>query len=73
MHFLDRFMKDLTLLPYLYESPEFQVFLRPQGDLEKALKTLPLMTTDDILGRLRTIMPVNEVFVKFTDFGIECG
>ena len=23
MHFLDRFMKDITLLPYLYESVEF--------------------------------------------------
>jgi hypothetical protein len=31
-------MKEIGRLPYLYESEEFQVFLRPQGDVEKCLK-----------------------------------
>jgi hypothetical protein len=54
-------MKDITLLPYLYESQEFQTFIRPPGNsLEGAVKSLPLMTTDDILLRYRTIIPVNE-------------
>jgi hypothetical protein len=73
MHFLDRFMKDVTLLPYLYESAEFQVFARPQGDIEKAMKTLPLQTTDDILLRFRTIMPINEVTYLNWLKVLECG
>lgn len=39
-------MKELALLPYLYESDEFETFIRPQGDVEKCLKNLPKMTTD---------------------------
>mmetsp|Transcript_15406 Transcript_15406/g.14997 ORF Transcript_15406/g.14997 Transcript_15406/m.14997 type:complete len:186 (-) Transcript_15406:713-1270(-) len=63
---LDTFMKDLTYLPYLYESAEFQVFLRPQiGNVEKALKTLPQMTTDDHLTRLRTLIPINENVTEY--------
>lgn len=41
MAFLDRFMKEISKLPYLYESNEMQVFLRPSGDVEKALESLP--------------------------------
>jgi hypothetical protein len=54
-------MKEIGLLPYLYESEEFQAFIRPQGDVEKCLKTLPKMTTDQLLERYRNVMPVNEV------------
>jgi hypothetical protein len=54
-------MKDITMLPYLYESQEFQTFIRPTVDLEKALKTMPIQTTDDFLLKLRAVMPVNEV------------
>jgi len=32
--FLDKFMKDIAGLPYLYESQEFATFLRPAGDVE---------------------------------------
>jgi len=60
MFFLDRFLKDIALLPYLYESAEFQMFVRPLGDLEKAIKALGNQNTDDILHRFRVIMPVNE-------------
>ena len=60
-YFLDRFIKEICLLPYLYESLEFQTFLRPNGDLEKAMSNLPRQTTDDVLGRFRTCIPVNEV------------
>lgn len=61
MHFLDRFLKDICVLPYLYESQEFQIFLRPQGELEKCFKSLPPMTTDDVLHKFRVVMPINEV------------
>jgi sorting nexin-1/2 len=60
LYFLDRFMKEVCQLPYLYESEEFQAFLR-SPDTEKALDTLPRLTTDDLLNRFRTVMPVNEM------------
>lgn len=64
-YFLDRFLKELCQLPYLYESEEFQCFLRPQApnanDVDRALETLPRLTTDDLLQRFRTVMPVNEM------------
>ncbi len=28
LYFLDRFIKEIAVLPYLYESDEFQVFVR---------------------------------------------
>ena len=54
-------MKEIGRLPYLYESEEFQVFLRPQGDVEKCLKQMPKINTDQLLERFRNCMPVNEV------------
>lgn len=64
-YFLDKFLKDICQLPYLYESQEFQIFLRPQApnanDVERALESLPKMTTDDLLARFRVCMPVNEM------------
>ena len=61
MYFLDRFIKEICSLPYLYESIEFDIFLRPQGDLEKALNGLPKFTTDDVLAKFREKIPINEV------------
>ena len=46
MYFLDKFMKDIAGLPYLYESQEFGTFLRPAGDLENCFNQLPLLSTD---------------------------
>jgi hypothetical protein len=62
MFFLDRFMKQIAELPYLYESDELQTFLRPSiPDVCKALETMPRLTTDDLLARFRVCMPVNEM------------
>lgn len=36
-YFLDKFIREICQLPYLYESIEFQTFLRTPGDVEKAL------------------------------------
>lgn len=76
-------MKEISRLPYLYESNEMQVFLRPQGDVEKALESLPKQTTDDLLKRLRDAMPVNEAMASdmklkqynsdINDFNKDCG
>lgn len=58
-------MKECCQLPYLYESEEFQIFLRPPApnvnDCEKALEMLPRVTTDDLLARFRLVMPINEM------------
>jgi len=65
LYFLDRFLKETCRLPYLYESEELQAFLRPQPpndkNVEAALELLPRLTTDDLLTRFRTVMPVNEM------------
>ncbi|CDW87379.1 px domain containing protein [Stylonychia lemnae] len=80
--FLDRFMKEVALLPYIYESLEFQTFIRPSEDVVRALEKLPKMTTDDLLKRFREIMPVNEMADpiklkhyndKINDFNKDCG
>jgi hypothetical protein len=60
-HFLERFLRDICMLPYLYESQEFQVFVRGKMEIEKEIKMLDQLNTDNYLQRYRTIMPVNEV------------
>jgi hypothetical protein len=58
-------MKEIANLPYLYESEELQLFLRPPAphtnDCEKALELQPRLTTDDLLARYRLVMPLNEM------------
>ena len=46
MYFLDKFMKDIAGLPYLYESQEFATFLRPAGEVENCFAQLPHLSTD---------------------------
>ena len=60
MYFLEKFMKDIAGLPYLYESQEFATFLRPAGDLENCFNQLPLLSTDQMLARFREVIPVSE-------------
>ena len=60
MFFLDRFMKDISQLPYLYECEEFRTFIRPPGDLDKAMSALPKLSTDDILKKYRDKIPIME-------------
>ena len=58
-------MRNICELPYLYESDEFQVFLRPQApnqnDVCRALETMPKLNSDDLLIRFRSCLPVNEM------------
>ena len=53
--FLDRFMRSICELPYLYESDELQTFLRPPAqfatDVTRALETMPRLT-------VRMLMPI---------------
>jgi PX domain len=60
MFYLNKFIKDVCLLPYLYESAEFAAFLRPSGDVDHCLQSLPPLNTEAVLGRLRELVPMNE-------------
>ena len=51
-HYLDLFMKQLVRCPYLYESQEFKIFIRPQIELEKALNLLPRLTYEQVLNNI---------------------
>lgn len=59
MFYLNRFVEDLCHLPYLYESQEFAIFLRPPGDFDLCIASLPPLTTETMLARLREIVPLN--------------
>ena len=60
--FLDRFMKEVSTLPYLYESDEFKIFIMPgEGkSCEKELERLPVLSTTEQIQRLRSKIPINE-------------
>lgn len=59
MHHLNSFLKEITQLPYLYESQEFSLFIRPPGDLETVYSQLPSMNPVKLLDRLRQVMPID--------------
>jgi len=48
---LNLFIKAICHCPYLYESDELKLFIRPHIDLEKALTLLPRLTPENILER----------------------
>ena len=51
--YLNMFFKQLVRCPYLYESEEFQLFIRPQTlDLERALTYLPKMSVQKVLEKV---------------------
>eukprot|EP00347_Sterkiella_histriomuscorum_P020499 403337564 len=50
-HLLNLFIKQLCHCPYLYESEELKLFIRPHIDLEKALTLLPKLNPEQILER----------------------
>jgi hypothetical protein len=45
-HLLNMFIKQLVRCPYLLESEELKLFIRPHIDLEKALTLLPKLSAD---------------------------
>jgi hypothetical protein len=49
---LNLFIKQVVRCPYLYESEELHIFVRPEIDLEKALTLLPRLTPEDNLRRV---------------------
>lgn len=53
-------MKKCCEYRYLAVSAEMQIFLRPNGDIEKLMSTVPKPRTNDALGMYRILVPVNE-------------
>lgn len=52
-HLLNLFIKQIVRCPYLFESEEFRIFLRPTiPNLEKALTLLPKLNFEESLTRL---------------------
>jgi hypothetical protein len=51
-YLLNLFMKALVRCPYLYESEELKLFIRPHIDLEKALTLLPKLNGQQLLERI---------------------
>jgi hypothetical protein len=45
-YLLNLFIKQLCHCPYLYESEELKLFVRPHIELEKALTLLPKLTSE---------------------------
>jgi len=60
-YFLDLFVKECCSLKYLAMSKELQVFLRPQGDLEKLMQKQYKPKLSDVLATYRATIPVAEV------------
>jgi hypothetical protein len=56
---LDKFIKNLTRCPYLFESEEFKVFLHPNQDIEKQLEFLQPKKT---INPNKTIKRYNKYF-----------
>mmetsp|Transcript_1929 Transcript_1929/g.2762 ORF Transcript_1929/g.2762 Transcript_1929/m.2762 type:complete len:184 (+) Transcript_1929:1043-1594(+) len=46
------FFKQLVRCPYLYESEELSLFIRPQTDVEKALTYLPKLNNQKLLEKI---------------------
>jgi hypothetical protein len=63
-YLLDKFMKQLTRCPYLYESEEFRVFLHPDQDIDKQLQFMMAVknTPGVILKRFRTFFDIRGCF-----------
>jgi hypothetical protein len=48
---LNLFIKQIVKCPYLFESEELKLFIRPQIELDKALTLLPRLTYEEMLER----------------------
>lgn len=57
---LQRFFKEIGKYEYIISSPEFKIFSRGQGDIEKLLAALPKQTPGQILEKYRNSFKIDE-------------
>lgn len=50
--FLNMFFKQLVRCPYLFDSEELKIFIRPPNDVERNLTLLPKPNNQRILDRI---------------------
>ena len=62
---MERFLNKMTDFQFLIDCEEFNTFARGFGDVEKALKSLPAMTTDGIMNRLQATFQIDDVSCFF--------
>lgn len=64
---LNRFIKQLTLCPYLLESDEFRIFIHPQQDIEKQLQFASQRSENSTAALLETVDPYFFVKGRFAE------
>lgn len=50
----------MAQFPFMINSPEFQIFARPNGSIEKSLDAMPKASTSEIVTRLREATSIQE-------------
>ena len=58
--YLERFLKKMSAFDYILNSQEFQVFSRPNGDIEKLLGAVPKSATIQIVEKYRSVLGIEE-------------
>lgn len=58
-YLFNRCMKDISEIPYLWESDEVKIFIRPNMSASKALSLIPAPTPEQIYERILRITNIN--------------
>lgn len=66
-YYLERFLRKIAKYDFLVNSEEFQIFARPNGDIEKLLTKLPKLTTLSIIERIQKATDINDKKYDLTD------
>jgi sorting nexin-1/2 len=56
--YLERFLKKISQFPFMINSPEFQTFARPNGDIEKSLNSLARSQSWEIVEKMKECLKV---------------
>lgn len=61
-YLFNRFMKDLSEIPYLWESTEVKMFIKPNMSVSQAMSLIPVPTPEDLYERALKVTQINPVF-----------
>ena len=54
--YIERFLNKIAGFDFLVKSEEFQIFSNPKGDINKQLSSLPKISTNDIVEKLKVAL-----------------
>ena len=60
-------MRKVARVDFIINSPEFQICARPNGDIEKILKSLPKLPTVAIIERMHENTDIKERMYDLTE------